>query len=305
MMRWGFLALLLSCSKGPAPSTPAQRAIAYLLSQQEDGIWKSKTYSVLGTGQALTPFVLYALSHARPEELAPHRERIDRALERLPMQGEEYPSYSLALSILALRRLRPGANVAPLEAELRKRRLTEDLGWSESDPEFGGWDHGLLLPRKPQCQRPDLSVTAFACEALGSDSKARRFVERCRAEDGGFFFTPHEESVHQNKAGPGTSYATATCDALRILGSDPRSKAWLDRHASLDGPFGLEKEWANALWFYYAFVLSKVRPSRELASAVAARQRADGSFSNSSGLMKEDDPILATSLALLSLCLSR
>jgi len=269
------------------------------MARQRDGIWKSDTYTVLGSGQAVTPFVLYALSHASPADRAPYRAAIEGTLGRVPLAGDEYPAYALALSILALRRLRPERNVDDLVRELRARQLTEATGWAEADPEYGGWDSGPGIPRKPACHRPDLSVTAFACEALAGDPKARTFAERCRAAEGGFFFTPHTPQAHQNKAGPRRPYATATCDALRILGSDVRGLRWLDEH----GPdaSGLPPEWAEALFYYESFVRAKVSPSRELAARVAARQQADGSWKNPRGLMKEDDPILATGLALIVL----
>lgn len=287
------LLLPLACS-GPAPSTPVGRAIGYLVSRQQGGLWMSDVYSTLGSGQALTPFVLYALSHATSEELRPHRAAVERALDRLPVRGDEYPSYSLALSVLALRRLRPGADAGGLVRELRSKQLVEGLGWREADPEYGGWDHGLVTARKPLCQRPDLSVTAFACEALGGDAKAKAFALRCRAEGGGYFFTPSPAWGHQNKAGPRTGYATATFDAWRVLG----------RPAGAEPP-APAPDWREALFFYDAFVRAKVSPSAAAAGPVLARQAPDGSFRNPRGLMKEDDPLIATGLALVALCQAR
>jgi hypothetical protein len=273
--------------------------VAWLVARQKDGRWASDTYTVLGSGQALTPFVLYALSHAPAAERAPHRAAVERALDRLPLSGDEYPTYALALSILALERLRPGRDLEGLRRDLRGRQLAEGLGWSEEDPEYGGWDSGPGVPRKPACRRPDLSVTAFACEALGGDPKARRFAERCRAADGGFFFTPHAPQAHQNKAGPGRSYASATCDALRVLGRDPRGLQWLrDRGPEASG---LDGDWGEALFYYESFARAKVLPSKDLAVRLVARQRADGSWQNPRGLMKEDDPLVATGLALIAL----
>ncbi len=270
-----FLLALASCA-APPPSTPVSRAVDFLLSRQSpDGLWRSETTAVLGAGQALTPFVLYALSHAPADTLESRRAALDRALDRLPLAGGEYPSYSLALSIAALRRLRPAADLEPLVRALRERR----------DPETGGWDRA----------RPDMSATAFAVEALGADAEARRFVERCRAPAGGYVFTPSKTWAHLNKAGPGIGYESATFDAHRILGSPP--------------PPGLRlstsEEGRDAMFFYRAFAQSKVRPDPATSAAVLARQNPDGSFRNPVALMKEDDPLVATGLALVALCLSR
>lgn len=290
------LALLVGCPSPPPPPTPVSRAIDFLVARQKDGLWKSDPHPTLGSGQALTPFVLYALSHARPEELAPHRKAIDAALDRLPIPGNEYPSYSLALSIVALRRLRPSADVSAPARELRSKQLTEALGWSPDDPEYGGWDEGIIPARKPQAQRPNVSFTAFAVEALGPDEKSRRFALRCRTPDGLFLFTPSAIWAHQNKAGPAKGYASTTCDAHRILGEPVPPAALAAR---------LPEEWEDAIFFYRAFAEAKVRPSADLGRRVEARQRPDGSFAGGSALMKEDDPIVATGLALVVLALCR
>lgn len=296
-MKRAWVALLLfGCSKPapPPPQTPTARAVAFLFTQQDRGLWKSRTYTVLGSGQSMTPFVLYALSHAPAAELEPYRERIGRALDLLPIDGNEYPTYALSLSILALRRF--GRDAKDLEARLRALQYTEQHGWMPDDPEYGGWDHGQVPPKKAKWLRPDLSATAFACEALGGDEKARRFALRCRAKDGGFFFTPNPEIAYQNKGGEGRAYATATCDALRILGDDAQGRAWLEKNPGLAG---LSDEWGAALFYYHAFARSCVAPSKDLRDAVLARQLADGSWKNLAALMKEDDPLIATGFALM------
>ena len=306
---WGAILLWLfigGCSDPHLPDTPTARAVAWLMKQEAGGLWKSETYALLKSGQVLTPFVLYAVSHAPEPERAPFRDRIDRALDRLPIEGAEYPSYSLALSILALKRLRPGADVGDLERSLKALQLTEANGWNPDDVEYGGWDHGVVPPKKPQCQNPDMSVTAMAAEALGGDVKAERFARTHRHKEGGYFFTLSRNWLHQNKAGPGTPYATPTYDALRILGDEAPERAWFDAlPESAPRVFDLPEKWEDALFFYHAFARSKVRPSKELGRAVAARQRQDGSFASAHALMKEDDPLIATGLALIAMARCR
>lgn len=271
------------------------------MSKQRDGRWSSSTTKTFGTGQSLTPFVLYALSHAPAGTLARHREAIDRALDGLPIAGNEYPNYSLALSILALQRLRPSRDLRDLQRELRSRQLCEELGWSPEDPEYGGWDEGVIPARKPQCQRPNLSVTAFACEALGGDDKAKVFVEHCRAREGGFLFTPNKTWSHQNKRGK-AGYATATYDAHRILGT-PAHYAIYDLPHWLDMP----EEYGPSMVYYQAFAEAKAGGPfvASIRKTLLALQKPDGSWANPHPLMKEDEPLVATGLALVALGLTR
>lgn len=308
MTRSSLAALLfvLGCSKPPpppppptAPVTPVSRAVDYLMSHGDDGLWKSKKDSVFRSGQALTPFVLYALSHAPAETLARHRPAIDRALDLLPIAGSEYPTYSLALSILALKRLRPAKDVSGLCRALKSMQLSEELGWSETDPEYGGWDEGVIPARKPQCQRPNVSVTAFACEALGGDAKAKKFVDRCKGAEGGYLFTPNALWAHQNKSGR-MGYATATFDAHRILGM-PLNTPIRDLPHFLDMP----EKWGRSMVYYQAFAEAKVAPIPSIPKMLLALQRSDGSWENTSPLMKEDEPLIATGLALVAISLCR
>jgi hypothetical protein len=182
-----------------------------------------------------------------------------------------------------------------------------------------------LLQRAPEESRPhplpaDWLGTAEAWHAGGG-----------RSFDGGFYFSP--VVLAANKAGFADdpphwqSYATATCDGLLSLlslgadGDDPRTRsamAWLATHPDLDYPQGVPRDdpqrWGESIRFYHyaarAAVLQRLpvedrasRASRrKLAELVAKRQRPDGSFVNAAGhLMKEDDPLVCTALAVLAL----
>jgi hypothetical protein len=147
--------------------------------------------------------------------------------------------------------------------------------------------------------------------------------------DGGFFFSP--VVLDANKGAVLTddrgafhgSYATATADgALALLAAgvpagDERvqaARAWLLAHESLDRPDGIPADgpqaWDAAVDFYHLAVRAEAYRALGLASrlrealprVLGPRQRPDGSFANDrSHLMKEDDPLLATSLAVLAL----
>jgi hypothetical protein len=147
--------------------------------------------------------------------------------------------------------------------------------------------------------------------------------------DGGFFFSPvvldaNKGAVLADAQGAyHGSYATATCDgllALRAAGipaSDERvraARAWLLGHERLDHPEGIPTDtaqaWGQAVYYYHLAVraeayaalglTARLRP--RLSAELAPRQRSDGSFANERNhLMKEDDPLLATALAVIAL----
>ncbi len=157
-------------------------------------------------------------------------------------------------------------------------------------------------------------------------------------DDGGFFFTP--TNAAQNKAGAAGadrhgvmryhSYGTATADGLRALvrcgvpPGHPRvlaARAWLERHFTPEtNPGVFEPALAadrDAAWHYWCWSAShalrllgastiehnetQVPWAAPLAEALLARQRTDGSWANPLTFMKEDDPLVATSLAAAAL----
>lgn len=155
-------------------------------------------------------------------------------------------------------------------------------------------------------------------------------------DDGGFFFTPTSDGP--NKAGIAgsdaagrtrfRSYGSMTADGLRALlrcglsTDDARvvaARSWLDSHFDAtanpgDFPEARRTDQASA-YFYYAWSYAHavrlmdtgtmraadataVEHRRALAESILDRQRADGSWANEFSAMQEDDPIIATSLAL-------
>ena len=159
--------------------------------------------------------------------------------------------------------------------------------------------------------------------------KAAVFVNRCHhfgdaalAVDGGFHFST--VIFDANKAGEGAtgfeSYGTATADgilSLLALGREtdyPSVRAaaeWLSTHHLPDQAPGFPKpthhRWRAGLWYYYAAVSGAafrrlgISPPHSTADTLAAVQRPDGSFANPENLVKEDDPLIATGLALRAL----
>lgn len=147
--------------------------------------------------------------------------------------------------------------------------------------------------------------------------------------DGGFYFSPTVLRANKGRLEPATkahaetfqSYATATADGLLallaagVLPDDERvqaAAAWLARHPALQRPAGIPVDnpepWYDALHYYHLAVRAEVfralgQPaSPELTRLLEAQQQASGCFQNQrSSLMKEDDPLLATGLAVAAL----
>ncbi|MBL9084003.1 MAG: hypothetical protein JNK76_19455 [Planctomycetales bacterium] len=147
--------------------------------------------------------------------------------------------------------------------------------------------------------------------------------------DGGFYFSPIVLAA--NKGGTlehagqkyFASYATCTCDGILALlacgvpQTDERIKAasqWLNDHPNIHEPEGVPKNtsenWRDSIQFYHYAVRAECYRAlnwsgtweSDLKNGLRMEQRADGSFVNRRGfLMKEDDPLLCTALAVLAL----
>ena len=315
-----------------------RRGVAYLLSQQvAGGAFASDTYAAFRDGTALTPLVLHALQRvtALADLTADARRkavnfltaftRPDGTLNPGP-DGFAYPVYTAAL---ATRTLQGPARDA-FRRELLARQLTEAHGWTPAEAHYGGWGYYPGVPRKPAPGVPvpahhllesNLSATRFALQALAAcgplpadvATKAAAFVARMQTPDGGYHFVTGDPV--RNKAGQidgvMRSYGSATADGLlceRLLGQPgTRPRAWLREHARADRHPGdyVPAHEANrdAVYFYYAAAvteaLPEVRPA--LSECLAETQSNDGSWSNRLELVREDDPVLATTYAVLAL----
>lgn len=286
--------------------------------------------------------LVYGPSGPTGQEAA--RRGIEFLVPKLPPAPNKltFPNYCLAISALAL--AREPAHQATREALvdfLRRQQLVESLGWKPDDLDYGGWGEARTPYHRPASGKVDpsraanLSVTMFVLGALRVSGvpaddpavrKAQVFVFRCQnfePGDGGFYFSPG--NLHQNKAGGKTSYGSMTADGLRALlrtglGNDhPRvaaARQWIlshfdPAHNSGDFPPGQEKM-RDALYYYYCWSTAHALVesgagntwARPMLEQLLARQKPDGSWVNSNDRMTEDEPLVATTMALAALTLA-
>ncbi|MBL8727163.1 MAG: terpene cyclase/mutase family protein [Planctomycetes bacterium] len=324
-----------------APGSAGDRAAAWLLAQQRaDGSFRSERYAVLRSGQALTPFVLHALlAHGEPPPAALARGLAfvrasigpEGAIGYADADLLEYPVYATSLAILVLTRVGDPADRERIDIMadwLVRQQCGEARGFAATAPAYGAFGFGArgLPPDEPG--HVDMTHTRFAVQALAAagrldDAVRDRVVVLLRNlqhPDGGFAFSPvvaEANKAGRDEDGRFRSYATATADgvlALQALGvpaDDARlvaARTWLDAHASAERIGGIDahpaEPWHDALRFYHAMVLAAVHPPARAAlrTMLVACQRRDGSFASEMvTAMKEDDPSLATALALLAL----
>ena len=166
-------------------------------------------------------------------------------------------------------------------------------------------------------------------------AKAKTWLKRVQNKDHGFFFHPKKDHAG-NKAewveGQPTrpkSYGTPTVDGLRAqraLGFPQknlgRTAAWLAAHSqSADDitfvpGFELDEanrdsSWGQGLLYYYLMGLAleqrnlpqtlRVKCKKHVPRYLIQHQMKDGRWENSSARMREDDPLIATPLALIAL----
>lgn len=206
-------------------------------------------------------------------------------------------------------------------------------GWGAT---FAAPADGLLASRSNISVTAHALRALQMADALPHDAArdAQAFLARCQCwqsgpdQYGGFAFTARPDDL-LNKAGwhhgatgepMARPYRTATCDGLQALqygvpGPSLRrtgARQWLAHHlnADRDGTTtstGL----STGLAFYEAAALSGIlheldrttagRVRQELTSRLVGLQRDNGAWINPQTAMREDDPLIATSLALAAL----
>ncbi len=222
---------------------------------------------------------------------------------------------------------------------LLQAQLLEPRGFAADHVSYGGWDFLGAGDAEAVTTGTNVSIVAHALEALVSDKSAaanqaraaaRGWLLRCQQPDGGFCFTPEPMSLN-NKAEfsdearqKPRAYGTATCDGIRgllatgLAADDAVKRAimWLNKRPALEVVPGFEDlaaetEWRRGLRFYYYYSLARILPllpaaerlsrSRDIERILLKDQQADGRWQNESDRMRENDPLIATSLAISTL----
>lgn len=259
---------------------PLAAAVAQLLSQQgDDGLWHSEHYGALKQGAAVSSLAVYALSNAidRKDHAIDRQEAKNalairacrRAVATLlpesrkrgyiinPDGSPDFPTYCTALILLAHEKIDVGLtadDVMMFQAYIRRAQLDERRSFGPESQPYGGWD--LMGPTELQgvTSGANVSIAAFALEALKSDtseeanrvrSRALQWTRKCQnlSADDGFPFTSdpksqnnkagldkdesndrneedaEEENAEKEDTAPGkpVSYGSPTCDGLRCL----------------------------------------------------------------------------------------
>jgi prenyltransferase beta subunit len=326
---------LVACGPRGRSDDTVERGVRWLLAQQgSDGGFHSAVYGLMRSGASLTALATMALQATTD----PPAQAIERALAFLVQARgasgalgigdvHDYPTYATAMAAHALAKAGRADEARPFTDWLLRQQLRGDA-WGEH-PARGGFPMGTAEPRTPpHAGHVDLSMSRTALEALRACGvgeatvwdEARRFVLGCRTQDAGFRYSPADDSLNKGRDAR-AGYGTATADGILALlatgGADEVVRgavAWLASAFRTDenpgiGP-GSMRAYAEAMRFYWrsvsaaAFRAAGGGPTgweQALRTALAAEQAPDGSWRNDRAEQKEDDPIVATALALRAL----
>ena len=228
-----------------------------------------------------------------------------------------------------------------LVAFLVNSQLDETHGLDSKADDYGGWDLSGWMQSPRFSPGSNISVTSFVLSALAPEKgksvaacrdKARLWIKRIRNTDGGFHFHPKKDHAGNkaewvdDKSLMPQSYGTPTVDGMRALRSlelpeteVQKCVGWLEKNGLAHNNFvpgfsdqqNGDASWGQGLLYYYFMSLSLERQylSAKLAKhykkstidLLVTRQKKDGRWENSSARMREDDPLIATSFAVIAL----
>ena len=211
-------------------------------------------------------------------------------------------------------------------------------GWGFGEANIAFGEHGMVDLSHTRRVLEALSAVDGIPEEVYGDAKSflrRMQVSRVPEADsllpwfehnrGGFYFSPVSPATNKGggllQSGLYNAYATTTCDgilALLAAGAEPddpgikEAMAWLNRNPGWEQPAGISNQspWYGALFYYHLAVRAEVYHRMDMPGTwrtniyhlLSERIQEDGSFVNPLGAAnKEDDPLVATTLALSAL----
>ncbi|MBT3217650.1 MAG: terpene cyclase/mutase family protein [Proteobacteria bacterium] len=256
---------------------------------------------------------------------------VDKGALGLATIAPDYPTYSTSLAISAFTRIKPQGWRDHVEQMvnwlLSQQRIGEEWGTAT-----GGFPMGSNRPPIPgNPGHIDLSMTRFALQALNDFGishshqamlAGRDLTLRCQTADGTFLYSPVEMELNKGhrQGDQHEGYGSATTDGiLALLACAPNDQGLtrgLDALRAIhrvdvnpgigDGPqagFALAMRGLYRAQSAECFV-SLGGPEKwqgPMIEAIAAEQNDAGGWQNESPLQKEDDPIIATSMAVSAL----
>ena len=331
MKRADFLRLLLLAPLGArqvsAASPSPDLALQFLLRHQsDDGAWRAETYGAFRDGRALTPHVLRSLARFDDPALAAAKRK---AVSWLLARGSDdlFDAFPVHIASAVLESAARIAALAPLQPVAVKRLL------SLQTPS-GAWSYSPVPVAASASPAPmqQTNLSAIAIDGLRAAGghldamvRALPFVRSCQNhgtgnpafDDGGFFQMPLDPT--RNKAGRAgtdqqgkprfTSYAAATADGLRCLlsaGAPPYSpdvlaaRHWLDRFSWSQAalPADLAYYCAPGISLAASLPGGSSRTVKSMRQELSKAALPDGSWKNPAAEMRENDPIVATALAI-------
>ncbi|MCB9524396.1 MAG: terpene cyclase/mutase family protein [Myxococcales bacterium] len=253
--------------------------------------------------------------------------------------GDATPTYNTALAIMALQAVdkKKFANeIAGGQKFLVKFQSDEEQKYEPSHKFYGGIGYGG--DERPDLSNLQYALEALKKTDYDPESdvwaKAQTFVSRCQnrsesndqgwaGDDGGFVYAPGQSPAGQTKDGKFLSYGAMSFAGLKSLmftkakKDDPRVQAvwqWISKNYDFSQHPGM----GTTSYFYYlqtaagaleAFGEPTVPDEKgrkrawaaDLANRLMSLQKADGSWTNENPKYWENNPLLATTRAVISL----
>ncbi len=255
--------------------------------------------------------------------------------------AQELPNYNTALSLSALAHAHDpslASAIRKAQAYLSQSQLDEGEGYKPADRQYGGIGYGRR-PDRPDLSNLQTALEGLADSGMPKNAdvfkKALLFLQRVQnrsesndqqwaGSDGGFVYGSDGSSpADEFTKAAHSSYGSMTYAGLKsylycsVTKTDPRVQAawgWLRSNWNVNE----NPRMGEAGVYYYYHTMAKTlsvwgdklvsdaagqkhRWGPELGQAIAARQGADGSWSNKNPRWLEDKPDLATAYALVSL----